>query len=247
VSRRTRLAIFGVAASGLAALLFWSLAGVPDFGHYHGPYGTVLNHVAVGERHATNVVSAIVFDYRGFDTLGEEIILFASVIGVSLLLRKDEEKDHVPNDAVRDSAIRAAGLLSVGALFGIGLWIVAFGMVTPGGGFQGGVVLGGAILLLYVVGSYRDYHSLTPHPVVEFFESGGVGAYAILGFVGLASEGAYLRNFLGIGDTGTLYSGGSTPLLNWATGIEVCAAMVLLFSEFLKTHMVPTRNWRPEK
>ena len=29
-----------------------------------------------------------------------------------------------------------------------------------------------------------------------------------LGFVGLAYEGAYLRNFLGIGDTGTLYAGG---------------------------------------
>ena len=122
---------------------------------------------------------------------------------------------------------------------------MAFGFVTPGGGFQGGVVLGGALLLVYAVGSYRDYHSLTPHPVVEFFESVGVGAFAVLGFVGLAAEGAYLRNFLGIGDTGTLFSGGSVSFLNWATAIEVCAAMVLLFGEFLKTHMIPTHEWKP--
>jgi multicomponent Na+:H+ antiporter subunit B len=244
VSRRVRLGIFGVAACGLGALLFWSLAGVPDFGHYHWPYGRVLNHVAVSERHTTNVVGATVFDYRGFDTLGEEVILFAAVLGVSLLLRKTSE-ERVPVDDVRAPGIRALGLLCVTVFFGIGLWLVAFGFVTPGGGFQGGVVLGGALLLLYAAGSYRDYHALTPHSVVEFFESSGVGSYAVLGFVGLAAEGSYMRNFLGIGNTGTLFSGGSVSFLNWATAIEVCSAMVLLFSEFLKTYMIPVSKWHP--
>jgi multicomponent Na+:H+ antiporter subunit B len=247
VSRRARLTIFAVAACGLGALLFWSLAGIPDFGHYHWPYGMVLNHIVVAERHTTNAVGVTVFDYRGFDTLGEEIILFASVLGVSLLLRREKEKDPVPDDAVQDVSIRALGLVAVVLVFGIGVWIVAFGFVTPGGGFQGGVVLGGAILLVWAVSSWRDYYALTPHPVVEFFESAGVGAFAVLGFVGLAAEGAYLRNFLGIGDTGTLFAGGSISFLNWATGIEVAAAMVLLFAEFLKTHMIPARDWQPER
>jgi multicomponent Na+:H+ antiporter subunit B len=245
MSRRVRLRVFGVAACGLGALLFWALAGLPEFGHYNWPYGKVLNLVVVGERHATNVVSATVFDYRGFDTLGEEFILFASVLGVALLLRKEEEEDRVPADEVESAGIRSLGLLGVILVFGIGLWIVAFGLVTPGGGFQGGVVLAGALLLLYAAGSYRDYHALTPHPVVEFLESFGVGAYAVLGFVGLAAEAAYLRNFLGIGDTGTLYSGGSMSLLNWATGIEVVTAMVLLFGVFLTTHMIPESDWKP--
>jgi hypothetical protein len=82
---------------------------------------------------------------------------------------------------------------------------------------------------------------------VEFFEASGVGAYAILGFVGLAAESAYLRNFLGIGDTGTLFAGGSVSFLNWATGIEVTTAMVLLFSEFLKTFMIPVGDWKPKQ
>lgn len=37
-------------------------------GHYAGPYGDVLNSLSVYQRHATDVVSAINFDYRGFDT-----------------------------------------------------------------------------------------------------------------------------------------------------------------------------------
>ncbi len=43
---------------------------------------------------ANNVVTSIVFDYRGFDTLGEATILFTAVISVVALFRgvkKDEE------------------------------------------------------------------------------------------------------------------------------------------------------------
>ncbi len=37
---------------------------------------------------ANNAVTSIVFDYRGFDTLGEATILFAAVAGVIILLRR---------------------------------------------------------------------------------------------------------------------------------------------------------------
>ena len=37
---------------------------------------------------ANNVVTSIVFDYRGFDTLGEATVLFAAVLGVGVVLRR---------------------------------------------------------------------------------------------------------------------------------------------------------------
>ncbi len=37
---------------------------------------------------ANNTVTAVLFDYRGFDTLGEATVLFAAVIGVALVLRR---------------------------------------------------------------------------------------------------------------------------------------------------------------
>jgi multisubunit Na+/H+ antiporter MnhB subunit len=37
---------------------------------------------------ANNVVTAIVFDYRGYDTLGEATVLFTAVLGVALILRR---------------------------------------------------------------------------------------------------------------------------------------------------------------
>ena len=35
-----------------------------------------------------NIVTTVVFDYRGFDTLGESTVLFTAVIGVALIFRK---------------------------------------------------------------------------------------------------------------------------------------------------------------
>jgi multisubunit Na+/H+ antiporter MnhB subunit len=43
---------------------------------------------AQAEVAANNVVTSIVFDYRGFDTLGEATVLLAAVVGVALMLRK---------------------------------------------------------------------------------------------------------------------------------------------------------------
>lgn len=40
------------------------------------------------ETGANNAVTAVVFDYRGYDTLGEATILFAAVTGVVTLFRR---------------------------------------------------------------------------------------------------------------------------------------------------------------
>jgi len=247
MSRRARLAVFGVAAAGLAALLFWSLVGLPDFGSYQGGYGNQLNREVVPERHTTNVVGAVVFDYRGFDTLGEEFILFTAVLAVAMLLRhgKDEEerereRQRDVRDETRSDAVRLTCLLLLPPIFVLGLWLVAFGYVTPGGGFQGGVLIAGAFLLAYIAAGYKRFNDLAPHRAVELVEGvGGAGAFALLGVAGLVAEGAYLQNFLGSGDTGTLFAGGSIPLLNWAAAIEVAAAMVILFGEFVYEYVVP--------
>ena len=50
---------------------------------------------AQAEVGSNNVVTAVVFDYRGFDTLGEATVLFAAVIAVLSLFRKLED-DEIP-------------------------------------------------------------------------------------------------------------------------------------------------------
>ena len=75
----TRRSVFLVAGGGLFAALIWGFAGLPDFGDFHGAYGQFLNRASTPQRATTDVITAVNFDYRGFDTLGEEFILFAAV------------------------------------------------------------------------------------------------------------------------------------------------------------------------
>ena len=46
---------------------------------------------AQNETGANNIVTSVVFDYRGFDTLGEATILFTAVAGVILIFRRLKE------------------------------------------------------------------------------------------------------------------------------------------------------------
>jgi multicomponent Na+:H+ antiporter subunit B len=237
MSRRVRIAIFLPALAGFGALLFWSFVGLPDFGHYKGPYGYVLNRVALPERHMTNVVTAVVFDYRGFDTMGEEFILFAAVVGVVLLLRGEDKEEA--EAAVGSDAVRVIGTLMVGGGILVSLWLIAFGFVTPGGGFQGGVALAGATAMLFVAAGYRAFRPFGNESALDPIEGIGAGGYVAIGFAGLLSGGAFLENVLGPGVPGTLWSGGSAALVNWCTAAEVAAANLILFSEFLDEYLAP--------
>ena len=242
MSRRAQAIMFLVGAAGLAVLLAWGFAGLPDFGVYRGPYGDILNRVVTDERHVSEVVTAVVFDYRGFDTLGEEFILFASVVGVALLLRAGrEEEEHEPHREARargesatTDAIRVAGLGMIGPTVLVGLAIAAHGHVTPGGGFQGGVILATASVLGFLSGEYMAFRRVNPITLIDVAEGTGAGGFVAVGVLGLLSGAAYLANVRPLGKAGDLLSGGTIPVANMAVALAVAAGFVLILSEFLE-------------
>lgn len=241
MTRRLRIAVLASALGGLGALFAWSIAGLPAFGDYRGPYGYVLNQIVVPLRHSTNVVMGTTFDVRGVDTMGEEFILYAAVLGVTLLLRDEAGARRAERRTrrLRSDAARLVGVVMVGGGLLVGLWLVAFGYITPGGGFPGGVVLAGAILVLYLIGSHRDYRPFRNEHALDPFEAVGAGGYVVTGLAALASGLPFLANLFGYGTTGTLASAGSIGILNGAAGLAVTVAMLLLFAEFLQTYVVP--------
>jgi multicomponent Na+:H+ antiporter subunit B len=238
VSRGARTRLFLVGASVLIVLLMWGLAGLPEFGNYAGPYGDLVNRAAVPERHVTNAVTAVVFDFRALDTMVEELILFASVCAVALLLREVSEEKATTRDLVASGPVRL-GLLAVGTTILLGLFLVAFGTVTPGGGFQGGVALAGGFLLVYAAGSYRAYRSLSPTRLLDGAEGTAAALLPVLGLAGLAAGGAFLENVLPLGTSGSPLGGGTIVMLNLATAITVTAAVVLIANEFLEETEAP--------
>jgi multicomponent Na+:H+ antiporter subunit B len=233
VSRRVRIALFLVGAAGLGILLGFGVADLNPFGYYPGPYGNVIAQVEPSERHVTNVVAAVVFDYRGFDTMGEELILFCAVMGVALLLRETRETaaEHV-RDAAESDALRAVGLVAVPVVVVLALYVIAHGYLTPGGGFQGGVVAAAGLLLVWLAGEWSALRRAGPEVLVDASEAAGAAGFVVVGVAMLAAGGAFLENLLPLGKLGTLTSGGTIGIVNWCAGLEVSAAFVLLFIEF---------------
>jgi multicomponent Na+:H+ antiporter subunit B len=238
VTDRQRLGLFAVGAAGVGFLLVWGVLGLPDFGHYAGPYGEIVVRVVEPQRHIANAVTAVVFDYRGFDTMGEELILFTTASAVAMILRETRAHDTEDIvDRVRSDAIRGVGVLTTVVTFLIGLDVVAHGFVTPGGGFQGGVVLAGAVVLVFFAVEYRAYARLAPTSHAEPLESLGAGAFVALGLISFGFGLAFLANFIGFGVTGRIRSGGSAALVNWAAALAVAGGFLVIFSEYLEENM----------
>jgi multicomponent Na+:H+ antiporter subunit B len=247
-----RRGLFLVSGAGLFAFLLWTFGGLPDFGHYLGPYGDILNRVSVPERRTTAVVSAINFDYRALDTLGEEFILFAAVVAVASLLRHLRgERERRPDDdargrRVRDSsaAVTLAGLGLIGPTLLVGLYIVIHGHQTPGGGFQGGVILATALLLVYLSDQYVTLRRVGPPALNELAEALGTASLVLLGVGGVVLASAYFENFLPLGHVGHLLSAGTIPVASTCVGLAVTGGFALMVTEFLEQTLVVRRDRR---
>lgn len=249
---RFRLYFFLISCVAFLGLFVWALRDMPPSGQYRGPYGDILNRVAVYERHVTDIVTAVNFDYRGFDTLGEESILFMSVIGATLLLRPQRKETEGENDdgdeklqkeldeserrhaPEASDAARVLTLALTGPLIVFGWYVITHGQLTPGGGFQGGVILATPPLLVYLAGDMKTFKRITRQEPLEAIEAAGIFGYIMVGLLGLLVGRAFLQNVLPLGQTGSIISGGTILLLNIATGIAVAGGFVELIYVFLE-------------
>ena len=95
-SRPDATKILGVAALlALTAFMVLAVTDLPEFG-------------SIGNRHVAafyleqgfaltgspNIVNAIIWDFRGYDTLGEETVLFCAALGVFMIIRRKKYGRH---------------------------------------------------------------------------------------------------------------------------------------------------------
>jgi multicomponent Na+:H+ antiporter subunit B len=234
---------FLIAGAVMVAFYVWGLSGLPGFGNYPGPYGYILNNIAVAQTKATGVVSAINFEYRGFDTVGEEFILFVAAAGVSTVLRQMRgERERSALDEALDraapptsEAVRTVALALTGPIVVIGWYLASHAQTSPSGGFQGGVVLATAFILIYLAGQFLVFQRVSPVAVTDAVEAIGAAGFACVGLSAVLLGLPYLTNDLGLGQTpGAIDSSGTIALISFFVGLEVAAAFVLIVGELLE-------------
>jgi multicomponent Na+:H+ antiporter subunit B len=235
--------MFGAGVVGLVAFYLWGVSGLPGFGNYPGPYGFIINRITIGQTNATGVVSAVNFDYRGFDTLGEEFILFAAAAGVATVLRllRGEQTQRSPVDEAADrdlprtsGAVRMMALLLVGPVIVMGWWLSSHAQASPSGGFQGGMVLATAGVLIYLSGEFLVLKRLSPVDVTDAVEAVGAAGFGAVGLAAVIAGYPYLTDFLPKGTIpGAVSSSGTIALISFFVGLEVAAAFILIIGELL--------------
>lgn len=131
-----------------------------------------------------------------------------------------------------------------------GLYVIAHGHVTPGGGFQGGAVVVSGVVMLLVAFSSQELKKSLRERLLSIMESTGALILIGLALAGMGTVFAY--NFLVGGPIfgripatgpgpGDIWTGGFVPLLNLAVGLKVIAglsAVVLALALFSSGHEV---------
>ncbi|SDT95824.1 Na(+)/H(+) antiporter subunit B [Desulfobacula phenolica] len=196
--------------------LLYGTADFPDWGDPQSPASLHLSNYyienAVEQTQVPNLVTAVLADYRGFDTMFETAVIFCAGLACFLLLRDFREKKqrfyrHVPTGVIlhvkdskkvlpvgkefehmdrdwvpSDLIIKTVCRILIPFIQIYAMYVVAHGDFSPGGGFQGGVIFGSSLILLAISYDLKILVKRIKEKVLGIFAAAGVLIY-----VGIAS------------------------------------------------------------
>ena len=87
--------IFVILSGGL---LIYGTMDMPAWGDPQSPANSYVSpryiEEALEKTETPNIVSAVLADYRGYDTMGETTVIFTAALVCALLLRKNSDEDE---------------------------------------------------------------------------------------------------------------------------------------------------------
>lgn len=237
----------GVALGGLLLLTLILVAGTLSMRDFGTPMHKemddyFLTHGQI-ETGANNIVTSVVFDYRGFDTLGEATVLFSAVSGVLVIFRRTAAMDTVKDvgkflKCTMSSVVTTQANIIFGLTTVFGIYIIVHGHLTPGGGFQGGAVIASAVALLIVSYGFEKIFRNVSTKNLGLYESIGLLTFITMALLGVGHT--FFYNFLAKGgvifgdpvkfgsNPGNLNTAGVLPIMSMAVGLEVIAGLSLI-------------------
>jgi multicomponent Na+:H+ antiporter subunit B len=194
------------------ALLVYATADFPAWGDPASPASTHLSphfiEKTMEETSVPNIVTAVLADYRSYDTMYETTVIFSAGLVCFILLRifggKDPEDQlyrHVltgvtlrlkegnlpPSEEFEridtawtphDLIIKTMCRLIVPFIQLFALYVIAHGHHSPGGGFQGGVILGACLILVAISFDLRTAAQRMREELDALLSPAGVFIYA---------------------------------------------------------------------
>ena len=188
-----------IVAVGVGGLLVYAAMGLPGFGDPASPANAHVGRAYLEQtKHdigVPNMVTAVLASYRGFDTLGETVVIFAAGIGVALLLGFGPRAHVAPQPETigeHHIVLRVAAKLLIPLIILYALYVQFHGDLGPGGGFQAGVILAVAGVLHTLVFGLRETMAAVPAKAARTVAALGVLVFAGIGVVCIINGGGFL-------------------------------------------------------
>jgi multisubunit Na+/H+ antiporter MnhB subunit len=181
------LAVRGAAvvlAAVVALLLAWAVLTVPP----GEPVVTRLVRDAAPESGVGNPVTAVLLNFRGYDTLLEVGVLLLAALGVSTI-GSDRHAASLGDTSVRGPVTLAFTHFILPGLAVVAAYLLWIGADQPGGAFQGAAVLAGAWLLSAFAGVPAD----VPPGRIPVVLAGGFFIFLLVAAGMVAVNGGLLR------------------------------------------------------
>jgi multicomponent Na+:H+ antiporter subunit B len=224
-----------VCATG-AALIYGTL-DMPPFGDPNNP---IHEHVAPRyiEQSPTevglpNMVTSVLASYRGFDTLGETVVVFAAAVGVLALLgiRKELFSDAPESGLISHRVLQVIAKIITPLIILFALYVQFHGDFGPGGGFQAGVIAAAAFILYALVYGLSSAFAVIGPKFLRIMAALGVLTYAGVGLVSISRGGNFLDyNVLASDPIAGQHYG--IIIIELGVGITVFAVMLSIFYAF---------------
>jgi len=187
--------VIGFAAAVILGLVL--LAAESDFPGFADPGSPASLHLSpyyithtLADTGVPNIVTSVLADYRGFDTMFETAVIFTAGLAVIAILRRSRKNDleQIPetytiSEGYQDTIIRFISRQLVPFMQLFALYVVAHGHHSPGGGFQGGVILGASFILLAITYDLKLVLSRMNEKWNVLLGNIGVLLYAGIGFI----------------------------------------------------------------
>ena len=189
----------GVAATGVGVLLVYAATGLPGFGDAASPANAHVGRAYLEQTSqdigVPNMVTAVLASYRGFDTLGEAVVIFAAGVGVALLLGFGPRAQLAPPpEDLGDHhvVLRVAAKLLIPLIVLYAFYVQFHGDIGAGGGFQAGVILAVAVILHALVFGLRETLAAVPAKAARTMAALGILLYAGVGVICIINGGGFL-------------------------------------------------------
>jgi len=196
-------AIAAISVILLALGLIYVAMLLPPMGGLNNP--TAVNVIprylerGVEEAGAENIVTGIILNYRGYDTMGEVTVIFSALAAVLAIVSR-EKKHHVQNqnnNATELSlATRATVRFLVPFILLFSVYTILHGDICPGGGFQGGAVIGASFIIFTTVFGLTESLRRIPAKMRISLEGTAVIGFFVVAFIGIIAGTNFLAYLL---------------------------------------------------